>query len=78
MFINIFLLGGGIAGTHAARTLSTLAELANNVQLVATFWLLPAAIADLIITITLTYYLRKHKGRFQQSDRILDKIIRCK
>lgn len=39
------------------------------------FWLLPAAISDVIIALALTYYLRQHKGRFQGSDKVLDKII---
>lgn len=68
-------LGGGIAGTHAAATLTTFAEL-TNVKVIVIFWLLPAAISDLIIAIALTYYLRQHKGRFQGSDKVLDKIIR--
>ena len=70
------LKGGGIAGTHAAATLTTFAEL-PNVKVIVIFWLLPAAISDLIIAIALTYYLRQHKGRFQGSDKVLDKIIRC-
>ncbi len=67
--------GGGIAGTHAAATLVTFEALAGA-KVVVIFWLLPAAVSDIIIALALTYYLRKHKGRFQSSDKVLDKIIR--
>ncbi|KAF9022352.1 hypothetical protein BDZ89DRAFT_1070745 [Hymenopellis radicata] len=75
MCCSLMALGGGIAGTHAAATLVTFEALAGA-KVTVIFWLLPAAISDLIIALALTYYLRKHKGRFQASDKVLDKIIR--
>ncbi|KIY70728.1 hypothetical protein CYLTODRAFT_419547 [Cylindrobasidium torrendii FP15055 ss-10] len=71
---SMMAFGGGIAACHAAATLTTFAELIN-VKVTVIFWLLPAAISDVIIALALTYYLRQHKGRFQGSDKVLDKII---
>ncbi len=69
------ILGGGLAGTNAAATLKTFQNLAEA-KVVVIFWLLPPAVADIIIAFSLTYYLRQHKGRFEASDKVLDRIIR--
>ncbi|PBK68740.1 hypothetical protein ARMSODRAFT_1019335 [Armillaria solidipes] len=75
MLCSLMAVGGGLAGTNAAATLKTFQNLAEA-KVVVIFWLLPPAVADIIIAFSLTYYLRQHKGRFEASDKVLDRIIR--
>ncbi|KAF7966305.1 hypothetical protein HWV62_39201 [Athelia sp. TMB] len=42
---------------------------------VAAVWLLAASVGDIAITVALTYHLRRRKGTFKATDRLLDRII---
>ncbi|KAF7970398.1 hypothetical protein HWV62_24193 [Athelia sp. TMB] len=42
---------------------------------VAAVWLLAASVGDIAITVALTYHLRRWKGTFKATDRLLDRII---
>ena len=49
-----------------------------NFQQIATIWLISASVGDISITISLTYHLRKRKGSFRATDKLLDRIIQRK
>ncbi|KAF7980705.1 hypothetical protein HWV62_37165 [Athelia sp. TMB] len=46
-----------------------------NFQQIATIWLISASMGDIGITISLTHHLRRRKGTFRATDRLLDRII---
>lgn len=41
-------------------------------------WSISAVLADITITVTMSYYLRCFKGNVKATDRLLDRIIRRK
>lgn len=45
---------------------------------VSTIWAIPSLDVDIIITVVMSYHLRRSKGNFAVTDRFLDRIIRRK
>ncbi|KAI3601347.1 hypothetical protein WG66_013300 [Moniliophthora roreri] len=50
----------------------------HKFKAVVIIWLVCAALADMIITVTLVIFLRRHKTGFKHTDSRIDRIIRCK
>ncbi|KAK0465949.1 uncharacterized protein EV420DRAFT_803541 [Desarmillaria tabescens] len=51
-------------------------ELRVKLDTPALIWLIPAAVADLIIAIVITVYLHRAKGPFKRTNRVLNRVIR--
>ncbi|KZP16239.1 hypothetical protein FIBSPDRAFT_976110, partial [Athelia psychrophila] len=70
---------GGI-GTGIAvlwfRSYALLANLTKQLAIIWLIWLISAAVGDTVIAISLTYHLRHYKGRFEATNKVLDRIIR--
>lgn len=45
---------------------------------IASVWGISAAVADFTITVAMTYHLRRAKGGFEATDRLLDRVIQRK
>jgi hypothetical protein len=48
----------------------------SELHQIAIIWLLPGALCDIAISVSLTYSLRKRKGGISSTNKILDRIIR--
>ncbi|KAJ3539725.1 hypothetical protein NM688_g6324 [Phlebia brevispora] len=66
---------GGIGTAVAIHYVPEFTEF-QKFQVVVIVWLICAVICDSAITLSLTWHLRKHKTGFQDTDDILNKIIR--
>lgn len=69
---------GGVAGVLTAFEVGrtpTFTEF-QNFKATVIVWLAAEAVCDVVITVILVWYLRKHKTGFSQSDLIVDRIIR--
>ncbi|KAF7985971.1 hypothetical protein HWV62_43936 [Athelia sp. TMB] len=67
-------LCGGLGTGIAVLWVKEYALFANFKQ-IATIWLISASVGDISITISLTYHLRRRKGAFKATDKLLDHII---
>jgi hypothetical protein len=66
---------GGIGTGIAVLWVESYARFAEFRQ-IAVIWLLAGAVGDVGISLALTYHLRKRKGGFASTNRLLDHIIR--
>ncbi|KAH9948270.1 hypothetical protein B0H21DRAFT_249705 [Amylocystis lapponica] len=66
----------GAFGSMAEFLILEQFALLYKMRAVAILWLLPGCIADLTITISLSWFLRKKKSGFKTTDRLVDKIVR--
>jgi hypothetical protein len=66
---------GGIGTSIALLWVETYARYSEFRQ-IAVIWLLSGAVGDIAISVSLTYHLRKRKGGFASTNRLLDHIIR--
>jgi hypothetical protein len=64
-------IGASIAGSIITNFLEF-----QKFKAVVTTWLVCAAVADVIITFSLVWHLRKHKRGFAATDDVIDRIIR--
>ncbi|ESK91993.1 hypothetical protein Moror_10359 [Moniliophthora roreri MCA 2997] len=71
----VFLMG--IADAIACNMVKFFTEF-HKFKAVVIIWLVCAALADMIITVTLVIFLRRHKTGFKHTDSRIDRIIRCK
>lgn len=67
------LLGG--IGTGIAVLWVKSYALFGTFKPIASIWLISATIADITITLALTYHLRRRRGSFGATDRLLDRIV---
>lgn len=65
----------GRVGTGIAVVWDTSFALFANFKPIACVWLISAAVADISITTALTYHLRRRRGTFEATDRLLDRLI---
>jgi len=70
----VLTLCGGVGTGIAVLWVKDYALFANFKQ-IATIWLISASVGDIAITTALTYHLRRRKGTFEATDRLLDRII---
>ncbi|KAL4253774.1 DUF6534 domain-containing protein [Abortiporus biennis] len=66
---------GGIGTSIGIRIVPQFDEF-QKFQAIVIVWLIGAAVCDVAITISLSWYLRRHKTGFSNTDGILNKIIR--
>lgn len=71
---SVATLAGGV-GTGIAVLWVREYALLGRVKAIGCTWDFSAVIADVTITIGMTYYLRRHKGSFDSTDHLLDRII---
>lgn len=74
---SLFTLCGGIGTGIAVLWVKDYALFANFRQ-IAIIWLISATVGDISITAALTYHLRRRKGSFEATDRLLDRIVQRK
>ncbi|KZP30704.1 hypothetical protein FIBSPDRAFT_1037971 [Athelia psychrophila] len=67
-------LCGGIGTGIAVLWVKSYALFASFQQ-IAVIWLISATVGDISITTALTYHLRRRKGAFEATDRLLDRIV---
>ncbi|KAK0220863.1 hypothetical protein EDD85DRAFT_863736 [Armillaria nabsnona] len=67
--------GGGLGTGIYAAIIGDLSEF-RKIKAVALIWLISGALGDLAITLITTNYLRKARGTFPRTDRLLTKLIR--
>ncbi|KZP16461.1 hypothetical protein FIBSPDRAFT_1047540 [Athelia psychrophila] len=66
---------GGVGGGLAGLLVKEYAR-ASELEWVAAVWGVGSTVADISITVALTYHLRRARGNFVVTDRLLDRIIR--
>lgn len=76
-FCSLATLCGGV-GTGIAVLWDKSFSLFANFKPIACVWLISGAAADVSITAALTYHLRRRRGTFEATDRLLDHIIQRK
>ncbi len=67
--------GGGFGTGIYAAIIGDFSEF-RKIKAVALIWLISGALGDLAITLITTNYLRKARGTFPRTDRLLTKLIR--
>ncbi|KAK0437375.1 hypothetical protein EV421DRAFT_1828688 [Armillaria borealis] len=67
--------GGGLGTGIYAAIIGDFSEF-RKIKAVALIWLISGALGDLAITLIITNYLRKARGTFPSTDRLLTKLIR--
>lgn len=76
-FLGIATLGGAFAGGAIFLVVKKLADIATNViRPAGIVWLLSAAIGDIMIAASISWFLQSHKSGFKASDQLLDRVIR--
>lgn len=65
---------GGVGGGVALYVFKEYAR-ASELEWVTAIWGVAATVADISITVAMTYYLRRARGNFAATDRLLDRII---
>ncbi|KZP16241.1 hypothetical protein FIBSPDRAFT_702104, partial [Athelia psychrophila] len=75
IFCAFITMCGGIGSGIAVLVVPSYAALANFMH-IEIIWPISAAVGDIVITISLTYHLRRYKGRSEATDKVLDCIIR--
>ncbi|EED79812.1 predicted protein [Postia placenta Mad-698-R] len=77
---GIFLTGnwcGAFAGGAIFLVVKKLADIATNViRPAGIVWLLSAAIGDIMIAASISWFLQSHKSGFKASNQLLDRVIR--
>lgn len=73
----VFTVCGGI-GTGIACIWVKDYTLFLSFKQITVIWLISAALGDIGITMALTYHLHRRKGSFEATDKLLDRIIKCK
>lgn len=68
---------GGVGTGIAVLWVKEYARL-GQVKGIGLTWDFSTVIADMTITAGMTYYLRRHRGSFEITDRLLDRIIQRK
>lgn len=69
--------GGAFAGGAIFLVVKKLADIATNViRPAGIVWLLSAAIGDIMIAASISWFLQSHKSGFKASDQLLDRVIR--
>lgn len=68
---------GGIGTGIAVLWVKSYARFADFQQ-IAVIWLISAAVGDISITTALTFHLRRRRGTFKATDRLLNRIIQRK
>lgn len=71
---SVLTLCGGIGTGIAVLWVQSYARFAEFRQ-IAVIWLISAVVGDVSITAALTYHLRRRKGNFEATDRLLDRIV---
>ncbi|KZP09379.1 hypothetical protein FIBSPDRAFT_963994 [Athelia psychrophila] len=64
---------GGIGTGIAVYWIGDFA-LFETIRPIAMIWLISAVVADITITVNLTYHLRRHRASFKATERLLDHI----
>lgn len=70
-----FIAAGALGGTIDFMRLKDFSEL-SSMKPIAIVWLLSAALGDVVITFSISWYLQSHKSGFKQTDQLVDKVIR--
>lgn len=74
-FTALFAVAGGIATAAEANAQRAVTDF-QTFKMTVIIWLVSSCVCDFLITAALVWYLRSHKTGFEQSDELMDRIIR--
>ncbi|KZT69734.1 hypothetical protein DAEQUDRAFT_765320 [Daedalea quercina L-15889] len=74
-FFGVGTLAGALGGTIEFLRVESLADL-SSLKPIAIVWLLCAAMGDVIITVILSWSLKRKRSGFKKTDQIVDRVIR--
>ncbi|TFY56441.1 hypothetical protein EVJ58_g7643 [Rhodofomes roseus] len=74
-FFGIGTLAGALGGTIEFMRVQSLVDL-TSLKPIAIVWLLCAAVGDVMITVILSWSLKRKKSGFKRTDQIVDRVIR--
>ncbi|KZP31931.1 hypothetical protein FIBSPDRAFT_706534, partial [Athelia psychrophila] len=74
LFFSILAFCAGIGTGIATLWIGDFSQF-GKLKSVATVWAITPVVADITITVVMTYYLHRSKGNFAATDRLLDRIM---
>ncbi|PBK96108.1 hypothetical protein ARMGADRAFT_1010928 [Armillaria gallica] len=74
-FTALLAVAGGIATAAEANAQQAVTDF-QTFKITVIIWLVSSCVCDFLITGALVWYLRGHKTGFEQSDELMDRIIR--
>lgn len=74
-FTALLAVAGGIATAAKANAQQAVTDF-QAFKIIVIIWLVSSCVCDFLITGALVWYLRGHKTGFEQSDELMDRIIR--
>ncbi|TFY62213.1 hypothetical protein EVJ58_g4008 [Rhodofomes roseus] len=74
--VVISSLVGGLSGIGTAIGVGMVREFAKlqRLKVIVSLWLIGSAVCDVVITVSLTWHLRKHRTGFARTDTVITKI----